>query len=104
LLEDPILLDLIGMRLAVPLPVAGIFRPPLLGAVIADLVINRICGNLVAMVFSSPPPPAFCRCANGLLRMTPGSVEGTLAKPARPLKHPSRVARFRFNQKYAGVI
>jgi len=104
LLKDPILLGLVGMRLAVPLPVAGIFRPPLLGAVLADLVVNRICGNLVAMVFSSPSPLTFCRRANGLLRMKAGCMEGTPAEPARPLMHSSRVAGFRFKQKSAGVI
>jgi hypothetical protein len=101
---EPILLGLIGVRLAVPLPVAAIFSPPLLRAVIADLAVNRICGNLVAMVFSSPPPLAFCRCANGLLRMNSGRAEATLAKPTRPLKHSPRLARFCFNQKYAGMI
>jgi hypothetical protein len=104
LLENPVLVGLVWVRLAVPLPVAGVLCPPLLRTVIADLTVNRIGGDLVAMVFSSSPLLAFSRRADGLLWMKSGRAEGTMAEPARPLKHSFRVARFCFNQKYTGVI
>ena len=104
LLKSPVPGGLVRVRFAVSLPVAGIFGPPLLRTVIADLAVNRICDNLVAMVFSLPPLLALRRRADSLLRMKSAREEQTLAEPARPLKHSSRVARFCFNQKYAGII
>ena len=93
LLERPVPGGLIGVRRAMPLPVAGILGAPLLRAVIADLAVNRICGDLAPMVF---PPSALLtfRCrADDLLRMESGRVEKALAEPARPLAHSSRVPR-----------
>ena len=92
------------MLLAVSLPVAGILRPPLLRTVIADLAVNRIRSHMVAMVFSSSPPLALRGRANRLLGMKSGKAKETLTEPAGPLKHSSRVAKFCFNQKYAGMI
>jgi hypothetical protein len=79
------------VRFAVLLPVAGILRPPLLRTVIADLTVNRICGNLAAMIFSTAPPLALRRPTNRLLGMEFGKAEKTLTELARPLKHSSRV-------------
>ena len=93
LLESPVPGDLIRVRRAMPLPVAGILGAPLLRAVIADLAVNRICGDLAPMVF---PPSALLtfRCrADNLLRMESGRVEKALAEQARPLAHSSRVPR-----------
>jgi hypothetical protein len=104
LLKSPVPACLVRVRFAVPLPVAGILGPPLLRAVIADLTVDGICGNLAAMIFSTSLLLALCSCANGLLGMKSGRAEGTLAKPARPLKHSSRVAKFCFKQEYAGMI
>src|SRR5438445_7402825 len=42
----------IRVDLAVPLPVAGIGRPPLPRTVVADLAVNRICSNFAPMIFA----------------------------------------------------
>jgi len=104
LLESPVPLGLVWVRFAVSLPVAGILGPPLLRAVITDLTIDRICGNLVPMILSTSLPLALCSRANGLFRMKSGRTEGAWAKSARPLQHSSSVAKLCFNQKYAGMI
>jgi len=92
------------MGLAVVLPVAGVRRPPLPRTVVADLAVNRIRSNFAPMIFSPSLPLAIRSRTNRLLRMKARSAEGTMAKSARPLNHASRVARFRFNQKWAGMI
>jgi hypothetical protein len=59
---------------------------------------------MVAMVFSPSPPLARRSRANRLLGMESGKAKKTLTESAPPLKHSSRVARFCFNQNYAGMI
>jgi hypothetical protein len=75
LLERPVPGGLVRVRSAMSLPVAGILCAPLLRAVIADLPVNRICGDLASMVF---PPSALLTLrsrTDHLLRMESGSLE-----------------------------
>jgi hypothetical protein len=59
---------------------------------------------MVAMGFSSSSLLAIRSHADRLLGMESGKAEETLAESARPLEHSSRVARFCFNQTYAGMV
>jgi hypothetical protein len=99
LLAGSILIGLVRMSFAVLLPVVRILCPPLLRAVIANLAVDRARGDLAAMILSPYPLLAFRRLADRLLRMVSGRIEGTLAEPARRLKHPSRVTGIYFQQK-----
>jgi hypothetical protein len=79
--------DLLGMSLAVLFPVTGMCLPPLARTVPADLPVNRIGGDLLAVIVAMPLPLAGGTAANPLLRMVRNRLEDLLAIRTTSLIH-----------------
>ena len=80
------------MLLPVLLPVAGIRGAPLARAVLANLAVFRIGGDLLFVVFRAPLPLAIDLATNRLPRLKLGPSEALLTIAATRFSHPAVVA------------
>jgi len=75
-----------------PAPVIGVPRPPLLGAILTNLAVFRVLGDLPAVIVGAPPPLAVRLAANGLPRLILRWLETPLTVATPPFDHSSVVA------------
>jgi len=87
-----ILLNAVGVLLAVLPPIARVLDSPLSWAVRANLPVLRIGSNLLAVVIVPPAPLTIGVAADRLRRLVLGGFEDLQAVAARPTGHESVVS------------
>jgi hypothetical protein len=68
-------------------PVIGMAAPPLPAAILTDLTVFRIGGNLLAAIIGAAPPLAFWPTANGLPGLKLRGLEDLLTIATTPFDH-----------------
>jgi hypothetical protein len=76
-----------GMSLAVAFPIIGVLLAPLMRTVQAHLPVDRIGGDLLAVIIPSASLLAVGLAASKLVRVIRGRLEGLLAVTAVTITH-----------------
>jgi hypothetical protein len=103
LIPDSLLLAVVfddgRIALPSPPPVIGMAGPPFPAAVLTDLTVFRIGGNLLAAIIGAAPSLAFWLTANGLTGLKLRRLEDLLTIATTPFDHTGVVSLNRIGEK-----